>query len=265
MKHASRVDEALSRAVLYRLASHAFRDPPPSWPAEWDAIARGAGSALEELGDGPESDRLCDAFDALAGRALGLEELQTAHARLFGHTLRAAVVPYETEWDPAAGQILQAHLLADLAAFYRAFGLELAPCGERVDHLSVELSFLQFLAVKEALAAERGQGELADVARDAERRFLAEHIGRWVPGLCRKLAMLDAQGFHGCAAEFLEQLLASESRRLDARAAPVAELPRESALALEDCCMGCDHEASCLEVHRAFDFARGAESRGDPP
>jgi len=45
--------------------------------------------------------------------------------------------------------------LADIAAFYWVFGLEVtADAGERQDHLCLELEFMCVLAAKEAYAGE---------------------------------------------------------------------------------------------------------------
>ena len=55
--------------------------------------------------------------------------------------------------DAQADPLFQPHRLADLAAFYRAFGLELAAdAAERQDHLCIELEFMSVLAAKEGYA-----------------------------------------------------------------------------------------------------------------
>jgi TorA maturation chaperone TorD len=86
--------------------------------------------------------------------------------------------------------LFQPHRLADLAAFYRAFGLEVAEdAAERHDHISLELEFLCVLAAKEAYALEH-QLDPDSVAhcREAQRQFLRDHPGRWLPAFSRRLA-----------------------------------------------------------------------------
>ncbi len=61
-------------------------------------------------------------------------------------------MPYETEYT-TPDALYKAHQLADIAGFYRAFGLEMSTENrERPDHLAAELEFMHFLALKEAQA-----------------------------------------------------------------------------------------------------------------
>jgi TorA maturation chaperone TorD len=70
--------------------------------------------------------------------------------------------------------------LADIAGFYRAFGVEITPGTERPDHIAVELEFMHLLAVKEVVAAGREDGgEHARICRDARATFFRDHLGRW--------------------------------------------------------------------------------------
>ncbi len=69
--------------------------------------------------------------------------------------------------------------LADLVGFYKAFGLENA--GDlTVDHFSVETEFMAHLILKEAYATSRGNGEMEEIIRDAEKKFLRDHLSRSV-------------------------------------------------------------------------------------
>jgi nitrate reductase assembly molybdenum cofactor insertion protein NarJ len=65
--------------------------------------------------------------------------------------------------------------LADVAGFYRAFGV--APtAGERLDHLAVELEFHAWLLLKEEHLEAEGVSAGVEIVRDARRKFLAEHL-----------------------------------------------------------------------------------------
>jgi TorA maturation chaperone TorD len=245
----------LARAVLWRLAALAFRHPAGSWRDEWSEALRGAGAALETLGDearqrGPAGARtmaeLCQACDRLPAAALDDDRLRSAHLRLFGPTPRSGVTPYESEWIGAPGELSQFHRIADVSGFYRAFGLDLAAtCDERHDHLSVELAFLNVLAVKEAYALARGLDDMAQTCRSATRRFLAEHLGRWAPACCARLVRADPTGFHGLAARFLAELVRLEGERVGASPGDVELRPIETSTALEDCCVSCDKLDAC--------------------
>jgi hypothetical protein len=248
-------ESALARGTLYRLLAQAFRHPGQGWQAEWDEIARGVNTALEVLATEAEgragvpesiSAALCEAFDLAWAASRDLAGIRCDHARVVGHSPRAGTTPYETEWTGAAGEILQYHLLADLGGFYRAFGLELArSCDERVDHLSIELCFLGFLCVKEADAEERGTAELAAFMRETQRAFLQQHLLRWARSFSARTQRADPSGFYGRAAVLLERFLEAESQLLGLPEEEGARELSSSSLALEDCCVGCEHSRGC--------------------
>jgi TorA maturation chaperone TorD len=243
-------DLALGRAVLYRFASEIFRHPGRgSPPSSW---TQGVRAALEVCASEGAEGELGRAFDECLARDLGSAEMQRAHAHWIGHTPRAAAMPYETEWCGAPGDLLQFHQISDISAFYKAYGLELAAqCDERADHLSVELAFLHFLCIKEAYARERGMADLAQVCHETQRKFLAEHLARWVPAFCRRLARSDPEGFYGRAARWMELWLSEECRRfklvelVELDPAGASPLPLETSLRLEDCCVACEKSAHC--------------------
>src|SRR6185503_4152613 len=85
-----------------------------------------------------------------------LELFQIACVTAFGHAARGDCPLNEIEYgELKADPLFQPHRLADLAAFYRAFGLEMAEAAaERPDHLGMELEFMAVLAAREAFALE---------------------------------------------------------------------------------------------------------------
>jgi TorA maturation chaperone TorD len=245
----TRGEVALARGVLYRLSAQAFRYPGEGWLDEWDEIARGVGAALEVLAsDGSRSEQVHEAFDLAWAAARDLEKLRLEHARMIGPSPRAGATPYGTEWSRAAGEIRQVHELADLGGFYRAFGLELSrSCDERVDHLAVELTFLQFLCLKEAHAVERGLDDLCAATRAGQMKFLGEHVLSWACACCTRLRGLGADTFYGHAATLLEGFLRSERARFAlAVGEEEAGEPRPTRMTLEDCCVSCDRASACL-------------------
>ncbi|MDP6942912.1 MAG: molecular chaperone TorD family protein [Myxococcota bacterium] len=235
---------ALARAVPYRLASLALRHPSAGWDAaEWSRLRAGLPIALEACGAG---QALLNAARELVQIAPDSEELLEAYGQHFGHTPRAASTPYETEWSGSAGDLLQFHQLSDVSAFYKAFGLELArECGEREDHLSIELGFLHFLCVKEAYAAEDELDDLAAQALDAQRIFLAEHVATWTPAFCARLERAIGTGFYASLARFLAIWIAAECDRFQVEPGDPALEPGTSSVTLDDCCVNCDQATAC--------------------
>lgn len=235
-------DRALARAVVYRYLSEALRHPARGLGdgCEWSAALP---AALEECG----AAELQATLEPCLARGADRARVESDYGRIIGHTPRAGVPPYESEWLGAAGDLLQYHQMADVAAFYKAFGLALdTGCDERGDHLAVELSFLQFLCVKEAWAAARGETELASVARDGLRAFLGEHVAPWAPAFCRRLASCGEGGFYAALGAFASAWIEAECRRLEVPCGDPTRAPGESSITLEDTCISCAHASSCV-------------------
>ena len=121
--------------------------------------------------------------------------------------------------DLRADPLFQPHRLADLAAFYRAFGLDMTPdATERQDHICVELEFMSVLAAKEAYALDqRLGGDAVEVCRDTERKFLREHLGRWVPAFGRRLLATAGPGALGALGDFVRAFVECECVRFGVR------------------------------------------------
>lgn len=79
--------------------------------------------------------------------------------------------------------------LADIAGFYRAFGM--AVTGNRPDHVVAQLEFLALTVLAEAEATEHGDIERAQIAADATRSFVRDHIGGWIDAWAARVGAID--------------------------------------------------------------------------
>ncbi len=86
-------------------------------------------------------------------------------------------------------------LLADLAAFYTAFAYR-PRLDEPPDHVAVEAGFVAYLRLKEAYARSRGMPRDGEVAAEAARTFIADHLAVMAAPLAGRL---EAAGFEGLA------------------------------------------------------------------
>ncbi len=214
MGREAEIDQALARAVLARFLAGALAPAAAPQSADTD---REAPATAALLLDGAGGKRLRRSFGALAA---GPPPAPGARARLFGHTLRGAVCPYESEYGRRA-LLQQAHELADLAGFYEAFGLKTAAARrERPDHVACELEFLEFLSRKEAYALDSGDAEMLEVTRLAIGKFLRDHLGRFSRAFAASLRTADADGFYGRLAGLFEEFLAGECERFGVRPGP---------------------------------------------
>lgn len=212
------IDDAMARAFLYRWLAGTFENPSPegwAWLTS-QPVASALDSATATLTPTGESrPRLVEEIRA----ALAPERYDAfvaTHLACFGHTVRGECPMNEIEYgDIKADPLFQPHRLADLGAFFAAFGLELAPdAAERIDHISIELEFMSVLAAKEAHALEYQFDEDAlTTLRDAQRKFLREHLARWTPAFARRLARLADGTALGPIARLLGALVRWECAR----------------------------------------------------
>ncbi len=179
--------------------------------------------------------------------------LTASFRRLFGHTARGPVSPYETEYGQDA-LFQQSQEMSDLGGFLRAFGLTLrAEAHERIDHVSCECEFMAFLSRKDAYATERGDGGMAEASRQASRLFLRDHLGRFGPAFARKLTREDRGGFYGILGALCLAFLSAECDRL--RVTPGSEFVELRDVDLDDAPMACGNGSELLNIEAPDDNA----------
>ena len=197
-------------AAAWRLLALGFSTPTEETLEEVGALA----GALLDVHESPELDAL---LQAVAETTPG--DLGTQHAALFRGTVRVA--PYEGSYE--RDPIRQGRQMADVAAFYRAFGAEAhGPVPERPDFVGCELEFLSFLELRRLAAEEVGEDgrEILDDIRDA---FLADHAGRWLPAFFAEVvAAAEAAPMYWALASFGPAVITDELERhgLDRAALP---------------------------------------------
>lgn len=248
----SEADFALCRAMLYSALALGFHIPTDETMkrlgSEEGSEALGEAAQLLESYHGPD---LCSAVRALNSKHQALPALLSSFARLFGHTARGAVSPYETEYGSEA-LFQQPHDLGDLKGFYLAFGLTLnAKEHERADHISCECEFLSFLAMKEAYALENRDPSMLEEVRKATRLFLQDHLARFAPAFARKLYGEDAGGFYGVLGNLCLKFVTWECQRLNV---PLGLESLELRPATDDRIpMACGNALECAAMPGALD------------
>lgn len=160
--------------------------------------------ALEQVGD-PEVLEPLVSLEALP--LVEAEELSAYQVRIFDH---AQVSPYESSYVPTGGQGHMG-LLADVAGFYRAFGVHVS--GERPDHVVAELEFLSLVTLAEAHHRRSGDAEGVEVCSDAAAMFLRDHVGCWLDAFAARLRKDEPGCPYTPIAETAARLVAGEVRR----------------------------------------------------
>jgi TorA maturation chaperone TorD len=140
-----------------------------------------------------------------------------------------------------ADPLFQPHGLADLAAFYHAFGLQVAEdAGERQDHLCLELEFMCVLAARESYALEHNSDrENLELGRDAQRKFLREHLARWTPAFARRLTRMAGDTTLGALADLTAAFIQAECARCGVAPGSDELLLRPVEEAAESLCQSC--------------------------
>ncbi len=224
---------------LWRLLSLALSTLSQDTLEEAHELAR----ALTPLTSSPELESFADACERSSA-----ETLLAAQARLFAG--KTAVSPCEGSYED--DPFRQARQMADIAGFYRAFGAEPhGPMHERPDHAGCELEFLAYLGARRVDAAAAGDDEQSRACEEAERAFLREHAGRWLPAFFRAVGREAEDGFHrtlgALGARVVEEELARRGLQADSAA------PRTRRLEVEEDEIVCGGDAMnrILTRHRA--------------
>jgi putative dimethyl sulfoxide reductase chaperone len=152
-----------------------------------------------------------------------LSDLQSEHRRVFSNVITLDCPPYETLFGNDH-VFAQSHVMGDIAGFYKAFGVELSKdIHERLDHLSVEFEFMHFLAYKESYSLCHDGPEKTQIVVDAQKKFVKNHIGRWVPLFCRMLTKKADSGLFKLVADMAADWMDFETAFLGVTPQPYTE------------------------------------------
>lgn len=134
------------------------------------------------------------------------EELEGEFNELF--MTRMFCPPYETSYG--RHKFSKPEVLADISGFYKAFGFSVSDAEEMLDHIAVEMEFMSLLMLKEAYAVEQGLTEMIEICDSANRKFLSEHLGRWVEAFCNNLTQKTENVFYKNLAVFTMKFIKEE-------------------------------------------------------
>jgi TorA maturation chaperone TorD len=152
-----------------------------------------------------------------------LTDLQSEHRRVFTNVITLDCPPYETLFGNDH-VFAQSHVMGDIAGFYKAFGVELSKdIHERLDHLSVEFEFMHFLTYKESYSRCHDGMEKTDIVVEAQKKFVKNHIGRWVPLFCRMLSKKADSGLFKLVADSMSDWMDFEVAFLSVTPQPYSE------------------------------------------
>lgn len=213
-------ERALARHQVFATLARLFLAPDASLERALASgeLLDGLEAALEDTGDEADAGREVAALRAAWADAPAKDppDARTRFHRVFGHALSPDYPPYETQYG-AAHPFHQTERLADLAGFYRSFGLAISPSlRDRVDHLAVELEFMGFLAAKEAYHLEADEPLHLDACRAGAKYFLEHHLGPALVSYAGRVTRLGPDGFYKEVSRFAAAFVTREADRVGA-------------------------------------------------
>jgi len=164
-----------ARADLGRLLAACYYQPGPEFAEEkvFDAMLEAA--AVIDAALAPSVHRLGVAF-----LAADPQELLVDYTRLFIGPLDTIARPYGSVWLDARQTLMQDSTQAVLA-LYAEGGFDMDnEFRDLPDHIAAELEFLYLLLFRQAEAERDGDARATEEYAGLRRRFLDEHLGRWV-------------------------------------------------------------------------------------
>jgi len=217
----------MARQAMYRFAALSFLDPQLG---SWDrlnalrdnplllggaALIRSLPKARPlEFGLGESPIEMLDPLLVLQRLPNSERALNTQYENTFGLLVSSNCPPYETEYINSKFAFQRSNSLADISGFYQAFGLTPSDGHpERPDHVVLELEFMASLLGLERHAADGDSERRKDrqqICRDAQARFLQEHLAWWVPAFVKLLGQVNQQAFYAAAGAFLVALIPTE-------------------------------------------------------
>ena len=242
IKDSPAVERALNRSKLYLLLSWSLLYPEDDefldylqcgeFVEDGRAALDALQTALDNLGGERAKQKIgllrkhFDHTERLVGSECvnwQLSDLQAEHRRVFSNVITLDCPPYETLFGNDH-VFAQSHVMGDIAGFYKAFGVELSKdIHERLDHLSVEFEFMHFLAYKESYSRCHDGAEKTQIVVDAQKKFVKNHIGRWVPLFCRMLVKKADSGLFRNVADMTLDWMDFEAAFLNVTPQPYSE------------------------------------------
>jgi hypothetical protein len=88
------------------------------------------------------------------------------------------------------------------------------------DHVSAELEFYAMLLLKQAYLDEQGDSDGSAIVEDARKKFLADHLGRFVSAIAGRTSVKN-NATYGAVFEWASGIVHEECLRLGVKPAPL--------------------------------------------
>ncbi len=169
------LDQGIARENLCRFLAACYYQPGPEFAEEkvFDSILEAATRIHPDLA--AHARRLGEEFVAE-----GAENLLLDYTRLFLGPTHVIAKPYGSVWLEGENTIMGESTMA-VQELYTEGGFDISEAfRELPDHVAAELEFLYLLIYRENEAHRNDEPEALQAKAALRKRFLDEHLGRWV-------------------------------------------------------------------------------------
>jgi TorA maturation chaperone TorD len=147
-----------------------------------------------------------------------LEDLAVEYAHLFLGPGKH-ISPHESvhhKKDDAQGGLLWGESTVEVKKFIESAGLQYTDQYKGLpDHISVELEFMQQVLHREEQAWAAEDKEMAQLCLHNEKKFIEEHLARWVPIFCEKVIQEADLPFYREMARLTQTFIEFEQQELN--------------------------------------------------
>lgn len=201
----SEVKRIAARADLCRLLAACYYQPGPEFAEERVFDSMRIAAAEVDAGMASLVEALAQGFETQP-----MDELRIDYTRLFLNPAGPLAAPYESAWLAGKDPMVFDEVIQSVITSYRAGGYEVDEnFRDLPDHVAAELEFLYTLIFREARAAASGNDEQRAEAVDLRRRFIEQHLGRWVGPFAEALRSGGETALYRALADLTERLVRS--------------------------------------------------------
>jgi TorA maturation chaperone TorD len=200
------IDRIAARADLCRLLAACYYQPEAALSQErvFEQMRQAAGTIGPSLAQAALP--LGTAFSSCE-----LEELLVDYTQLFLGPVQAPARPYGSVWLPSGAEPMQASTMA-VSRLYEEGGFDVDDeFRDLPDHVAVELEFLYQLLFRGAQSQQKADADGVETARALRKRFLDEHLGRWVEPFTTAMRANARTDFYRCLADLTREFVREEA------------------------------------------------------
>lgn len=202
------LDQGLAREDLCRYLAACYYQPGPEFTEEkvFDSMLAAANRIHPDLA--VHARRLGEAFGTE-----GAEDLLLDYTRLFLGPNHIIAKPYGSVWLEQDGPLMGESTVAVLN-LYQEGGFDIdEDFRELPDHIAAELEFLYLLIFRENEAHQQGKLAALEEKTALRRRFLDQHLGRWVSPFTAAVKEGAQTAYYRELAELTDRFIAMEKTK----------------------------------------------------